>query len=212
MKLEVHELTETGIKTTEKLTVDPAVFGLEFNEGLVHQVVVGVERKLRAGTRQTLNRSAARGGGKKPWRQKGTGRARAGTRRSPIWVGGGHTFAREPYDYNKGTKINKKMYRKAINCLLSKHIADQTLRVVDTFPIDKPRTKDFIAYANAMGLTHGACITEELSLELHLASRNIPNVYCIDFEDIEPLLLSNVDQLLISKQALLAYQEAYSNE
>jgi large subunit ribosomal protein L4 len=143
-----------------------------------------------------------RGGGKKPWRQKGTGRARAGTSSSPIWVGGGHTFAKSPYDYSSGVKLNRKVYRLGIKCILSKHVSANTLKVVDTLSITSNKTKDLIALLKPLEAKGILMITESLDQSLYLASRNIPNVHCIVPSEIDPLTLFQSPMVIVTKKAL----------
>lgn len=203
------ELAVYQYKKDSLVEVAKEVYNIEslnnFNEPLVHQVITSVQKKLRSGTRATKNRSAASGGGKKPWRQKGTGRARAGTIRSPIWVGGGHTFARQPYDYTKGCKINKKMYRQAINGIMRKHIENGTLKIIDEIKVDKISTKSMSKYLNDIGFDRGLILVEEASLELYLSLRNLGNIYLCESYDVDALTLYVADQVLITKQALADY-------
>ena len=143
-----------------------------------------------------------RGGGKKPWRQKGTGRARAGTSSSPIWVGGGHTFAKTPYDYSKGMKLNKKVYRLGIKCILSEQVKQGKLKVVDSLAIESHKTKDFVGLLQKFGEEKVLFITEDVNKSLYLATRNIPNVYCITPSEIDPVILYQAPVIIVTKTAL----------
>lgn len=210
MNIDVYALEHGSLQKKQSLELSPGIFNLEYNEGLVHQVITSLESKLRAGTRATKNRSAKRGGGKKPWRQKGTGRARAGTRRSPIWVGGGHTFAREPYDYAKGIKINKKMYRKAMHVILSRHIKDGTLTIIDQLELDQPKTKAMLTYKGQLGLDTGLMVVEELSMNMYLASRNLHDVYVCETLDLDPYVLFRSKRIIMTKTSLEQYEQEYA--
>ena len=202
MKLQVQSFNAENSKALGEITLAGSVFGVENNPGLVHQVITTFMTRARQGTRATKNRSMVRGGGKKPWRQKGTGRARAGTSSSPIWVGGGHTFAKTPYDYSKGSKLNKKVYRLGIKCILSEHVKQGSLTVVDDMAIKSHKTKDFIALMKKYGQEKALLITEDVTQPLYLATRNIPNVYCISPSEIDPLILYQAPSVVITKAAL----------
>ena len=166
------------------LEVSDTTFGREYNEALVHQVVVAYAAGARQGTRAQKTRSDVRGGGKKPWRQKGTGRARAGTIRSPIWVGGGVTFAARPQDHSQ--KVNKKMYRGAVRSILSELVRQDRLIVVEKFTVEAPKTKELAAKLKDMDLKDVLIITEELDENLFLAARNLYKVDVRDVQGIDP--------------------------
>ncbi|NNG14432.1 MAG: 50S ribosomal protein L4, partial [Gammaproteobacteria bacterium] len=151
--MELTLTTATGKASKKTVEVSDANFGGDFNESLVHQAVVAYLAGARAGTRAQKNRSAVRGGGKKPWRQKGTGRARAGTIRSPLWRSGGVTFAAQPKDHSQ--KINKKMYRAAMRSILSELVRQERLLVVDNFEMEAPKTKELADKLNALGVDKG---------------------------------------------------------
>ena len=146
-------------------------FAREYNEALVHQVVVAFMAAGRQGSRAQKNRSAVSGGGKKPWRQKGTGRARAGTTRSPIWRSGGVTFAAQPQDHS--TKVNRKMYRGALRCIVSELIRQQRLVAVESFAVEAPKTKALLTQLKELEISNGLIITEEVDENLFLAARNV---------------------------------------
>ena len=186
--------------------ISDAAFGREFNEALVHQVVVAHMAGARQGSRAQKTRADVRGGGKKPWRQKGTGRARAGTIRSPIWRSGGVTFAARPQDHS--VKVNRKMYRGAIRCILSELIRQERLVAVDTFSVDAPKTKELLAQLKQLELKSVLIVTEEVDQNLYLASRNLNGVDVRDVQGIDPVSLISHDKLLITVGALKQLEEA----
>lgn len=188
------------------LEVSDATFGREFNEALVHQVVVAYAAGARQGTRAQKNRSDVRGGGKKPWRQKGTGRARSGTIRSPIWVGGGVTFAARPQDHSQ--KVNKKMYRGAVKSILSELVRQERLIVVENFSVEAPKTKELKAKLKDMDLKDVLIITEELDENLFLAARNLYKVDVRDVQGIDPVSLIAFDKVLVTADAVKKIEES----
>ncbi|MEC7554944.1 MAG: 50S ribosomal protein L4 [Pseudomonadota bacterium] len=175
-------------------------FAREYNEALVHQVVVAYMAAGRQGSRAQKNRSAVSGGGKKPWRQKGTGRARAGTTRSPIWRSGGVTFAAQPQDHS--TKVNRKMYRGALRCIVSELIRQQRLIAVESFAVEAPKTKALLMQLKELEISNGLIITEEVDENLFLAARNVKAVDVRDVEAIDPVSLISYDKVLITVPAL----------
>ena len=175
-------------------------FAREYNEALVHQVVVAYMAAGRQGSRAQKNRSAVSGGGKKPWRQKGTGRARAGTTRSPIWRSGGVTFAAQPQDHS--TKVNRKMYRGALRCIVSELIRQQRLVAVESFVVEAPKTKALLTQLKELEISNGLIITEEVDENLFLAARNVKAVDVRDVEAIDPVSLISYDKVLITVPAL----------
>ncbi|WP_371193537.1 50S ribosomal protein L4 [Glaciecola sp. SC05] len=188
------------------LEVSDATFGREFNEALVHQVVVAYGAGARQGTKAQKTRAEVRGGGKKPWRQKGTGRARAGTIRSPIWVGGGRAFAAKPRSFEQ--KVNKKMYRGAIQSILSELVRQDRLIVVEKFGVDAPKTKDLLAKLNELELKDVLIVTAEVDENLFLASRNLYKVDVRDVQGIDPVSLIAFEKVLITTDAVKALEEA----
>jgi large subunit ribosomal protein L4 len=188
------------------LEVSDTTFGREFNEALVHQVVVAFGAGARQGTKAQKTRAEVRGGGKKPWRQKGTGRARAGTIRSPIWVGGGRAFAAKPRDFEQ--KVNKKMYRGAIQSILSELVRQERLIVVEKFGVETPKTKELLAKLNEYGLTDVLIVTPEVDENLFLASRNLYKVDVRDVQGIDPVSLIAFDKVLITAEAIKQLEEA----
>jgi len=198
------------LKMQGKGSVDvaEAAFGADFNEALVHQVVTAYLAGSRAGTKAQKNRSAVRGGGAKPWRQKGTGRARAGTIRSPIWVGGGRTFAAKPRDHSQ--KVNKKMYRAALRSVLSELIRQDRLVVVESLEIDAPKTKLLATKLKELDLNNVLVLNEAFDEKLFLAARNLPNVGICDAAAIDPVVLIRFEKVLITLPALKLIEERLS--
>jgi large subunit ribosomal protein L4 len=197
------ELIITG--SGQGITVSEATFAKDFNEALVHQVVVAYMAAGRQGTKAQKTRSEVRGGGKKPWRQKGTGRARAGTIRSPIWRSGGVTFAAKPRSYAQ--KVNRKMYRAAMRSILSELVRQERLIVVDDFSIDIPKTKAFTAKLADMGLSNVLILSENLDQNLHLASRNVPHVDVRDVAGLDPVSLVAHEKIVVTVPALKKIEE-----
>ena len=197
MELKVHNF---GKKSGGKVKVADSIFAAAYNESLIHQVVTAFMAGSRSGTKAQKTRSEARGGGKKPWRQKGTGRARAGTIRSPIWRGGGVTFAAKPRDYSK--KVNKKMYRGAMRSILSELARQDRLLLVNDFKLDNPKTKSFMEKLNSLDLKEALIITDEISENLYLASRNVPHVSVVDTLEINPFTLIGYENVVMTKEAI----------
>ncbi|GAA0305234.1 50S ribosomal protein L4 [Psychrosphaera haliotis] len=190
---------------TGAVEVSEATFGREFNEALVHQVVTAYAAGARQGSRAQKTRSEVSGGGKKPWRQKGTGRARAGTIRSPIWRSGGVTFAAKPQDHSQ--KVNKKMYRGAIQSILSELVRQERFVVVDNFEVETPKTKALAAKLNEMSLKDVLIITEEVSENLFLSARNLYKVDVRDAATIDPVSLIAFDKVLVTAGAVKQIEE-----
>ena len=183
-----------------KVSVADTAFGRDYNPTLVHQAVTAFLAAGRSGTKAQKNRAAVRGGGTKPWRQKGTGRARAGTIRSPIWRSGGVTFAAQPRDYTQ--KINKKMYRAAISSIISELIRNDRLVVLESLDIDSHKTRDLAAKLAEMEATDVLVVTDEPNKNLVLASRNLPRVAVADVTGVNPVSLLRNKKVLITKPAL----------
>ncbi len=195
-------------KRGSKFEVSDTVFAREFNEGLVHQVVISYLAGSRAGTRKQKTRSDVRGGGIKPWRQKGTGRARAGTIRSPIWRGGGVTFAARPQDHSQ--KVNKKMYRAAMQCILSELVRQERLVIVKAFAVEAPKTKEMIAKLAEYDVKDVLIVTEEADVNLYLSSRNLHKVDVVDVADVNPVNLVGHEKVIMTESALTKIQEQLS--
>ena len=196
---------ELVVKGADALTVSDTTFGREFNEALVHQVVVAYAAGARQGTRAQKTRSDVRGGGAKPWRQKGTGRARVGTIRSPLWRGGGVTFATKPRDYSK--KINKKMFRGAMRSIFSELVRQKRFICVDEFDVAESKTKLVKDKLDKLGLKEALIITEGLSENLYLGVRNIPKVDVMDTNEIDPYSLIGFEKVLITQTAVEKVEE-----
>lgn len=197
------ELQITG--STGKTKVSDAVFGRPFNEALVHQVVTAYLAGARRGTKANKSRSDVSGGGAKPWRQKGTGRARAGTIRSPIWEGGGVTFAARPRDWSQ--KVNRKMYRGALCSIVSELVRQARLIVVDKLAVKEPKTKELTAALKKLNLDDVLIVTEEVDSNLFLSSRNIPGVEVVDLQAINPVSLLRREKVLMTVGALKKFEE-----
>ena len=188
--------------------VTDASFGREYNEGLVHQVLVAFMAGSRQGSRAQKNRSRVSGGGKKPWRQKGTGRARAGTSRSPIWRSGGVTFAAQPQEHS--VKVNKKMYRGALRCIWSELIRQERLVVVEDLVIEQPKTKVLVEKLKDLGLSETLIVVEKIDDNLRLASRNLSKTDVRDLTHIDPLCLISNEKVLVTAGALKGLEAALS--
>ena len=196
--MELNIATPTGTNGT--VAVSEVAFGKEFNQDLVHQAVVAYMAGARQGTKAQKTRAEVSGGGKKPFRQKGTGRARAGTIRSPIWRSGGVSFAAKPRSYDQ--KLNKKMYRAALRCILSELARQERLLVVDSFDVDAPKTKALVAKLNEYNLTDALIVSEEISENLYLASRNLHKIDVRDAQAVDPVSLIRFEKVVITVAAL----------
>ncbi|WP_428772649.1 50S ribosomal protein L4 [Vibrio sp.] len=196
---------ELMVKGADALTVSETTFGREFNEALVHQVVVAYAAGARQGTRAQKTRSEVSGGGAKPWRQKGTGRARAGTIRSPIWRTGGVTFAAKPQDHSQ--KVNKKMYRGAMKSILSELVRQERLIVVDNFSVEAPKTKELVAKLKELELNDVLIVTGEVDENLFLAARNLYKVDARDVAAVDPVSLIAFDKVLMTAEAVKQVEE-----
>ena len=200
MKIELLSNTKN-----KDISVSKELFSNEFNETLVHQAVVSFMASSRQGSAKQKNRSEVRGGGKKPYRQKGTGRARAGTIRSPLWRGGGVTFASRPRDFSK--KINKKMYRAAIKSIFSELVRQNRLVAIEKPVLKKPKTKEIASFLNEFSLSKVLIITDELDMNLYLSARNIPNVDVITVREINPVNLLKPQKVAVTGEALKQIEE-----
>ena len=174
-------------------------FGREFNEALVHQVVTAYLAGGRQGSKAQKSRGEVSGGGRKPFRQKGTGRARAGSIRSPIWVGGGKTFAARPQDWSQ--KVNRKMYRGAMQCIMAELVRQDRLILVEEFAVTAPKTKELLAKLNDLNATRALIVTDAVDENLYLAARNIPHVDVVDAAAIDPVSLIAFDKVVMSVAA-----------
>ena len=192
----------------KSVSVSDAAFGAEFNEALVHQLVVTYMAGSRAGTKAQKNRSAVSGGGAKPWRQKGTGRARAGTIRSPLWRKGGVTFAAQPRDYSK--KLNKKMYRAGLRSIVSELLRQDRLIVVEEMKLAEPKTRLMAAKMAELGVDNALVLTDGLDSDLYLAARNIPHLMVMDVAIVDPVNLVRFEKVVIDQAALKKLEERLS--
>ena len=192
--------------TGAAVELSDTAFGREFNEALVHQVVTAYLAGARQGTRAQKTRAEVSGGGIKPWRQKGTGRARAGSIRSPIWRGGGRAFAAKPQDWSQ--KVNRKMYRGAMQCILAELIRQERLILVEDMTMSAPKTKDLIAKLNELGAPRALIITKEVDENLYLAARNIPHVNVLGTSEVDPVSLIAFDKVIMSVEAAKQFEEA----
>ncbi|MCW5197481.1 50S ribosomal protein L4 [Buchnera aphidicola] len=191
--------------TKEVVKISSKIFNCDFNELLVNQVLKSYYYSQRQGTKSQKSKAEVSGSGKKPWRQKGTGRARAGSLRSPLWRSGGVTFASKPKNYFK--KINKKMYRGALKCILSKLIKDDCMIVFKEFKIQFPRTKVLLNKLNKICTKHVMIIKEKIDKNIFLASRNLYKITAVNLDSINPLILLNYRKILITLQALKKLEE-----
>lgn len=203
--MELKLTTATGKASTKSIEVSDANFSREFNEALVHQAVTGYLAGARSGTRAQKTRSDVRGGGKKPWKQKGTGRARSGTIRSPIWRSGGVTFAARPKDWSQ--KLNRKMYRAAIRSILSELVRTERLVVVDSFTVDAPKTKDMVERLGKLGTSNVMIVTEDMSDNLFLSTRNLHHVGVCDANNIDPVSLIRFEKVIMTATAVKKIEE-----
>jgi large subunit ribosomal protein L4 len=196
---------DLNVQGGASIQVSDAVFGADFKEALVHQVVVAYMAGARAGTKAQKNRSAVSGGGAKPFRQKGTGRARQGTSRSPIMRTGGVTFAAQPRNFAQ--KVNRKMYRGAVRSILSELVRQDRLVVVDQFGVDAPKTKQLLEKLGGMGITDALIVTEGFDENLMLASRNLYHVDACALNELDPVSLIGYEKVMITAAALKALEE-----
>ena len=202
------ELTvvKPGKKKPGKVEVSENTFARDYNEALIHQVVTAYLAGARQGTRAQKNRSAVAGGGKKPWRQKGTGRARAGTIRSPIWRSGGVTFAATPQDHSQ--KVNRKMYRSAMRSILSELARSERLVVVENMNLEQPKTKLLAEQLKGYGLDNVLIVASEVDQNLYLASRNLHKVDVRDVEGVDPVSLIAFDKVVVTVDAVKKFEAA----
>lgn len=201
--MELNITTPAGAKGT--VSVSDVAFAREFNQDLVHQAVVAYMAAARQGTKAQKTRSEVSGGGAKPWRQKGTGRARAGTTRGPLWRTGGVTFAAKPRSFDQ--KLNKKMYRAAMQCIMSELARQERLVVVDTFDLEVPKTKALVGELAKYNLSDVLIVTEEVNTNLYLAARNLHKVDVRDAQGVDPVSLIRFDKVVLTVPALKKLEE-----
>jgi len=193
---------------TETLQVSDAVFAVDLNEALVHQVVTAYMAVARAGTKAQKNRAAVSGGGAKPFRQKGMGRARAGTSRSPIWRSGGVTFAASPT--NHAQKVNRKMYRGALRSILSELVRQERFVIVPDISVDAPKTKALTVKLSELGIEEALIVSDQPDENLYLSARNLKNVAVCDVVEVNPVSLIGFEKVLITTAAVKKLEERLS--
>ena len=198
-------VVKPGNADAGKVSVSDVAFAKEYNEDLVHQVVTAYLAGARQGTRAQKNRSAVSGGGKKPWRQKGTGRARAGTIRSPIWRSGGVTFAAQPQDHSQ--KVNRKMYRAALRTIMSELARQDRLVVVESLDLEQPKTKLLVQQLGEYGVDNALIVSTEVGENLYLASRNLHKVDVRDVDGVDPVSLIAHDKVIVTVDAVKKFEE-----
>ena len=199
-------VVKPGNEAAGTVAVSEANFAREYNEALVHQVVTAYLSGARQGTRAQKTRSEVAGGGRKPWRQKGTGRARAGTIRSPIWRSGGVTFAAKPQDHSQ--KVNRKMYRAAMRSILSELARTDRLMIVETLDVEQPKTKLLVKTLKGFGVDNVLIVADGVDKNLYLASRNLHKVDVRDVESADPVSLIAYDKVMITVDAVKKFEEA----
>jgi large subunit ribosomal protein L4 len=199
------KITALGKSAEGTVQVSEEAFGREFNEPLVHQVVVAYQAAARYGNTAQKSRSEVSGGGAKPFRQKGTGRARAGTSSSPIWRSGGVTFAAKPQDYSQ--KVNRKMYRGAVRSILSELVRQERLIIVEDFVIEAPKTKLMVEALKALGAEDALIVSDSIDENLYLSARNLHKVDVRDTSSIDPVSLIGFDKVIVTKAALKSIEE-----
>ncbi|MEK9542959.1 MAG: 50S ribosomal protein L4 [Luminiphilus sp.] len=199
-------VVKPGNAAAGKVSVSEATFAREYNEALVHQVVTAFLAGGRQGTKAQKTRSEVAGGGKKPWRQKGTGRARAGTIRSPIWRSGGTTFAAKPQDHSQ--KVNKKMYRAAMRSILSELARTDRLVVIEGLGVEQPKTKLLVSQLKEFGVENVLIVADEVDKNLYLAARNLHKVDVRDVDAVDPVSLIAFDKVMVTVEAVKKFEEA----
>ncbi len=199
MELSIHNDGSAGLQVSDQ------VFGAKYRPGLIHQVVTAYLARARAGTKAQKNRSAVRGGGAKPYRQKGTGRARAGTTRSPIWRGGGVTFAAQPRDWSQ--KVNRKMYRGAVRSILSELARQERLLLVPELKLAAPKTKELVQKLRELGVADALLVTADFNESLFLAARNLAAVDVMTAQEIDPVSMIAFDKLVLTEDAVRKLEE-----
>jgi len=204
--MELKVINEKG-EAQSSVPASAELFGRAYNESLVHQVVVAYQANGRQGSRAQKTRSEVRHSTKKPWRQKGTGRARAGMTSSPLWRGGGRIFPNKP-DENFTQKVNRKMYRAGMASILSQLVREERLSVIDAFNVDQPKTKLLAGKLAALGLAEVLILTDKLDENLYLSSRNLPNVLVLEARHADPVSLMRFEKVLVTRAAVKHLEEA----
>jgi large subunit ribosomal protein L4 len=203
------KVINTQGQAVEGLQASESLFGRDYNEALVHQIVTAFLANARSGNRAQLTRAEAHHTTHKPWRQKGTGRARSGTSASPLWRGGGRAFPNKP-DENFSQKVNRKMFRAGMASILSQLVRDERLIVVDSLTVDSPKTKEFVGKVKSMGLENALFITKELDENLYLSSRNLPNVLVIEAQQADPYSLLRFKKIVVTRDAVKQLEEQWA--
>jgi large subunit ribosomal protein L4 len=198
-------VAKPGNASAGTVSVSDATFAREYNESLVHQVVTSYLAGARQGTKAQRNRAAVSGGGKKPWRQKGTGRARAGTIRSPLWRSGGVTFAAQPQDHS--VKVNRKMYRAALRAIFSELARQDRLLVVESIDVEQPKTKLLVQQLGEYGVDNALVVTSDVSENLYLAARNLHKVDVRDVAGVDPVSLVAHEKVMVTVDAVKQFEE-----
>ncbi|GAB2937299.1 MULTISPECIES: 50S ribosomal protein L4 [Aquaspirillum] len=206
--MELKVINQQG-QAVESLQASDALFGREYNEALVHQLVTAYLANARSGNRAQKGRSEVAKSTRKPWRQKGTGRARAGMASSPLWRGGGKVFPSSP-DENFAQKINRKMFRAGMATILSQLVRDERLVIIDDFTVETPKTKEFAAKVKSLGLEQVLVITKELDENLYLASRNLVNVLVIEAQQTDPYSLVRFNKIVMTRDAVKQLEEQWA--
>ena len=204
--MELKVINEKG-EAQSSVAASETLFGRDYNEALVHQVVVAYHANGRQGTRQQKTRSEVRHSTRKPWRQKGTGRARAGMTSSPLWRGGGRIFPNNA-DENFSQKLNRKMYRAGMASILSQLVREERLSVIEGLQLEQPKTKLLAGKLAAMGMAHVLILTDELDENLYLSSRNLPNVLVLEARHADPVSLMRYEKVLVTRAAVKHLEEA----
>ena len=202
------DLVNQENNTLKSIEISDAVFKADVNEGLIHELVTSYRSNGRSATKAQKNRSRVNGGGAKPWRQKGTGRARAGTSRSPLWVGGGMAFATVERNYSK--KINKKAYKRAMQSIFSTLIKEKRVVVIESIQIDSPKTKLAASIIKTLGIESALIIVSDQNTNLELGMRNLPHVKVISAESVDPISLLSYENIIIDEAALKKIEVTYS--
>ncbi|WP_137939990.1 50S ribosomal protein L4 [Chitinivorax sp. B] len=206
--MELKVINEQG-QASSTLSVSDALFGRDYNEALIHQVVVAYQANARSANRAQKGRSEVAKSTRKPWRQKGTGRARAGMASSPLWRGGGRIFPNSPEE-NFSHKVNRKMYRAGVAAIYSQLVREGRLQVVDSFMVDSPKTKQFAAKLKSMGLDHVMIIADAVDENLYLSSRNLPHVYVVEPSQVDPVSLVHFRNVVVTRGAVKQIEEMYA--
>jgi large subunit ribosomal protein L4 len=206
--MELKLINEKG-QSTASVSASDIAFGREYNESLVHQVVTAYMANARSGTRAQKDRGTVKHSTKKPWRQKGTGRARAGMTSSPLWRGGGRIFPNSPEE-NFSHKLNRKMFRAGLSSILSQLAREERLAVVESFTVDTPKTKLLTQKLKSMGLDSVLIITDSIDDNLHLSSRNLPHVRVVTVANTDPVSLMRHDKVIVTRTAVAKIEELFA--